>query len=174
MPFAFMPPDEVLAALGKMVLQFGELEYWVNAGIIEGEHITDPDDQKPIHGPFTCRVYRLESAFANAKTKGWIDEVSPPIDFSQIEVVAIERNNLLHGATFTRIAKFGMPTEVHHWNINLKPKKKDPDKGRNLTKNYLDQLANRISDCSGGVQFAVLNLCLAKRQKGIDTLSGWC
>lgn len=173
MPLVHMPPDGVLAALGKMVLHFGDLEYWINIGVIEGEHITDPEEQKAVGGrPFASRIERLKSAFANAKSKAWIDEVFPAVDFSQITVIADDRNNLLHGATFSVMTRCGTSIEGHHWNINPNPKK--ADNGRYLTKNYLDELTDRISQCSERIQWAVLNLCLAKRRKGIGTLSGGC
>lgn len=173
-----MPGDEVLIALGKMVLHFAELEYWVNSGIIEAEHITDTAEEARVtRDPFNKKVKRLEKALAAAKAKGWIQfgkDFGTSVDFlPQLMEVAVDRNDLLHGATFTRVSK-SAPFEVHHRKVNPKTNRETGGvdvRVHNLDKATLDKLSDRIRDYAERLEFAVLDLCHAKQAKGVGSLT---
>src|SRR5205823_2729814 len=103
------------------------------------------------------------------EAKGWIrfgQDFVPAIDFiRQLMTVAHDRNDFFHGATFTLLTK-SAPIQVHHGKLN-------PKTGRQhaLDKSTLDALTARIHDFVERLQYAVLDLCLAKQAKGIGSLT---
>jgi hypothetical protein len=170
MPILFPPGDDVLIALGKMTLQFAELEYWVNTGIVEAEHITALSDQEKVSGvPFSIRIPRLITALAGVEARGWItfgQDVVPAVDFLPLLLtLADDRNDFFHGAAFTLMTK-SAPHEVHHRKFN-------PKTGRHhaLDKVTLDGLTARIEKYTEQLKFAILDLCCAKQAKQIGSLT---
>ena len=168
MPMTFLPPDDVLIAFGRMTLEFAELEYWINLGIIEGEHIVDSSERRRLTGaPFSQRVTRLEAALSTAETQGWIrfgEGTTPQVDFlPKLTEIGYERNDLIHGAAFALI---NWKTGVHHYKINLKTGSQ-----RYLDTQTLDTLTATVHDCAERLQFAVMNLGLSKKPKGKGSIT---
>lgn len=178
MPLPSMPADDVLISLGRMVLQFAELEYWVNIGIVEAEHTADAAKQAETRRrPFSERVDRLGKALAAAEKKGWAEfgkDGVPAVDFvPTLKEVAEERNDLLHGATFVFVSTVTMSYSGHRkFNPRWDKKTGKVDvRVRELDKATLDNLAERVRGYAERLQYVVLDLCLGKQASGIGSLN---
>ena len=167
----FMPPDDVLLAIGRLVICFDQLEYWVNTGIIEGSHVTGAAEQAKTSGwGFEARVGRLESAFTKAESNGWItpDRVlGGPwrLLLHKLQEVSQRRNDLIHGVTMSLVKTAG---ESIHAKFN-------PKSGRRLELKAadIDDLCQTARRYAEPLEVTVLNLCLAKQAKVIERPSGW-
>jgi hypothetical protein len=177
MPLLTMPPDDILIALGKLVLQFAELEYWINMGIIEAENIAGAAEQARVARlPFNKRVDRLQEALGQVEGKGWTkfgEDGVPAVDFlPKLKDIANERNDLIHGATFNMMSRD--LSRSFHTKVNLRiANRAGPVDVRvyDLDKSMLDRLSEQASNYAEALKFAVLDLSLAKQWRGVQPLA---
>jgi hypothetical protein len=107
----FMPElsDAQYLALGRFTYQFGNLERWVNWGIIEAEDISDPSKHNKLPAvPFEQRLNRFELALCRCEKKGLIHlgkDFTPDFDFDQARDLGTRRNSLFHGEPLTLMLK---------------------------------------------------------------------
>jgi len=106
----FMPPDEVLKALGKMTLQFAELEFYVSQCLLWLlQPQTEVEATKITGQEFNRRAKCLKDTLhaRNDAKILWRDpSMKPPVEFSPLLTdLADQRNLLAHGITYTVLEK---------------------------------------------------------------------
>jgi hypothetical protein len=169
MPETLPLPPETLQALGRMAMDFGGFEYWVNIGIFEAEDLRDVNDQQRIalRGLGSHRLERLKGDLEDAERKHWVslDRYFHAAFWEECYRVIKDRNNLLHGAVMTYLDMRTNPCGVIYVSHNF-----GSGQGTHLTVEAVKGLSQRILDLKERLHFCVLDFCSAKHSHGVQPI----
>jgi hypothetical protein len=168
MPLPILPKDDVLKALGKMVLYFAEVEYCLSTAIVELEYSQEGGAMAKIQKvPFQGRVDRLKNALRRADERWGFDLARDkfftlkPIE--QLPQLGIDRNNLIHAAVFSKLDL--QNSRAFHFSYNFRS-----EYGQVIEAAALEDLADRCRHLGEWLSVLTMTVGMRKHERGIEPI----
>lgn len=164
MPLMYLPPDDVLKALGKMTLWFAELEFYVKECLLQlHQPQTEQDVKRITAGEFNRNAKDLKDTLRARFDAGvlWSNpSMKPPAEFTpSLTDLSDQRNLLVHGIAYNALDEKEGIGKTYKYSSRSQQKKQIDEPMA------IDALTEKIKNAVEQAQGIALNLAMETEQK---------